>query len=102
MSGSETREDRMTVALDVGTSRMRSLRRERGELVGRSVPAAFALVPDEPSSRTLLARSGLAFAAGDGELALVGDAAVLNAAVFGAMPLRLLPGGLLPADDPPA
>ena len=92
----------MSIALDIGTSRLRSLRREGEELVGRSVPAMFALVADEPSARSLLDRSQIPFAAGDGELALIGDAALMHAAAFRAIAMRLMPGGLVPTDDPPA
>jgi len=92
----------MSIALDIGASRLRSLRREGQQLVGRSAPAAFALLPDEPSARDLLSRAGLPFAEGDGELALVGESATAHAAALYATPLRLLPGGLVPEDDPPA
>lgn len=92
----------MSISLDIGTSGFRSLRRIGGELVGRSVPAAFALVADEPSARHLLSRADLAFADGDGELALVGEGAIQHAAALRATPLRLLPGGLVANDDPPA
>ncbi|MGC1272856.1 MAG: hypothetical protein WBC44_04055 [Planctomycetaceae bacterium] len=92
----------MSIALDIGTSRLRSVRREGDELVGRSVPATFALVADDPSARELLSRADIGFAVGEGELALVGEAALRHAATFRSTPLRLLPGGLVPADDPPA
>ncbi|MBA3314054.1 MAG: hypothetical protein M3552_16195 [Planctomycetota bacterium] len=92
----------MSIALDIGTSRLRSLRREGVELIGRSTPATFSLIADDPSSRGLLTRAELAFATGEGELALVGDAALEHAAAFRATPLPLLPGGMVPSDDPPA
>lgn len=92
----------MSIALDIGTSRLRSVRREDDELVGRNVPATFALVADDPSARELLSRAEIGFAVGEGELALVGETALRHAATFRSTPLRLLPGGLVPADDPPA
>ena len=92
----------MSISLDIGTSRLRSLRRDGGALVGRGVPADFALVADDPIARELLGRSKVAFASGEGEIALVGDAALSHAATFRAVPLRLMPGGLVPTDDPPA
>lgn len=92
----------MSIALDIGASRLRSLRREGPNLIGRGVPAAFALLPDEPSARDLLTRAGVTFAEGDGELALVGDGAAAHAAALYTTPLRLLPGGLVPDGDPPA
>ncbi len=61
----------MSIALDIGTSRLRSIRREGVELIGRSMPAAFSLVDDDPTSRALLAKAELPFAAGEGQLALV-------------------------------
>ena len=92
----------MSIALDIGTSRLRSIRRDGVELIGRSMPAAFSLVDDDPTSRALLARAELPFAIGEGQLALVGDAALDHAAAFHALPLPLLPGGMVPVDDPPA
>ena len=92
----------MSIALDIGASRLRFLRRAGNELVGRSLPAAFALVADEPAARDLLSRAELTFAAGDGELALIGDAALQHAKAFGATPDRLLRDGQVPRDDPPA
>lgn len=92
----------MSIALDIGTSRLRSLRREGVELIGRSIPAAFSLVDDEPTSRAMLTKAELSFATGEGQLALVGDAALDHAAAFHALPLPLLPGGMVPIDDPPA
>lgn len=92
----------MSIALDIGTSRLRSIRREGVELIGRSMPAAFSLVDDDPTSRALLAKAELPFAAGEGQLALVGDSALDHAAAFQTLPLPLLPGGMVPVDDPPA
>jgi hypothetical protein len=92
----------MSIALDIGTSRLRSLRREGVELIGRSVPAAFSIVDDDAMSRRLLAKADLSFATGDGELALIGDAALEHAAAFHAARLPLLPGGMVSTDDPPA
>jgi len=92
----------MSIALDIGTSRLRSIRRDGVELIGRSMPAAFSLVDDDPTSRALLAKAELSFAAGEGQLALVGDAALEHAAAFHALPLPLLPGGMVPVEDPPA
>lgn len=92
----------MTIALDIGTSRLRSLRRVGFELVGRSVPASFALVADDPIARDLLTRAELPFATGDGELALIGDAGLEHARAFRSIPNRLLNEGQVPRDDPPA
>lgn len=90
----------MTIALEIGASRLRSLRREDQEVIGRSLPAAFALVDDNPAARDLLCRAELAFAMGDGELALIGDAALDHAGAFRTAPHRLLRDGLVPTDDP--
>lgn len=92
----------MSISLDIGTTRFRSLRRVGGELVGRSVPATFALVPDDPTTRKMLAVADLSFADADGELALIGDGVLEHAATLRTTPLRVLPGGLVAADDPPA
>ena len=92
----------MGISLDVGTSRLRSLRRAGCELVGRAVPAAFALLDDEPATRSLLERAGLGYATGDGEIALIGETATQQAPVFQSAVLRLLPNGKIPTDDPPA
>ena len=92
----------MSIALDVGTSRLRSVRRDGSERIGRSAAAAFALLRDDPATRELLIRAGVAFATGEGDLVLIGDAAEAHATAFQTTPLRLLPDGVLPGDDPPA
>lgn len=92
----------MTIALDIGVHRLRSLRCDGGKLVGRGCRTLHAVLPDSPARRQLLDQSAVPYAACEGNLVLLGDAAAEFAALFQTQPLPLLPGGKLPSDDPPA
>ena len=90
------------VVLDLGSHGFRSLRRTGRTLTARRARAAYCTLPNSEPRRRLLDQIELPHAVADGELVLVGDAADEYARLFGTPPLALLPGGRVPADDPPA
>lgn len=92
----------MSIALDIGASRFRSLRTENDRAVARSSRALHAIIPDSVARRSILDRLSIPFSICDGWLLLTGDAACDYAALFQAAATPLLPEGLLPASNPPA
>lgn len=92
----------MTVALDVGAHRVRSLRRDERRLLAQSCRALYAVLPDSDSQRDLLRRTGIPFAACEEDLALMGDGAEEYARLFRALSVPLFPDGRVPSGDPPA
>jgi hypothetical protein len=87
----------MTIALDIGAHRVRSLRKQNGRLIGRSVRTAYA---DTPRHRRLLDGGRVGFATCDRQLVLIGDDAVDYARVFREPVQAALPGGKLPQESP--
>ncbi len=92
----------MSTALDVGVSRVRSLRVGPGRLINRSCRALYSYFDDGPRARTLLERAGVEFAVCDGSLVLLGDRAAEMSEMFRVACLRLFPEGRLAPNDPAA
>lgn len=92
----------MTIALDVGSGSLKSLRHEQGRLVARSASSVYALLPESATTRKVLDRLHIPFAECEDALLLLGDAAVEYAPVFQSLCAPLLPGGRLAESDPPA
>jgi len=90
----------MSIGLDLGSTRFRSLRRQGDRLVGRICRLEYATVPDSPEHRRLLDRDQAAYAECDGTLVLLGDSAAEWSRLLRAPLMRLLPDGQLPANDP--
>ena len=90
----------MTVALDVGSYRMKSLRLEKDRLVVRRGRSLYAILPATVSQRKLLERAGIPFASCDGQLLLMGDAAAELSELFQTPAAPLLPKGHLPSGSP--
>ena len=88
------------VALDVGTTAFRTLRRENGRLVGRREAAAYTVLPRRPEPQRLLQTAGIAFSRCPSGLIVAGQAAIDVAASFDAPLIPLLPKGELPESDP--
>ncbi len=65
----------MTIALDVGSRRFRSLRRNDTHLAARTCPAACCFLPDKPPVRHLLEQSGVRFGSTRDQLAIWGSSA---------------------------
>ena len=92
----------MSVALDLGTFRLKSLFCRGERLIARKCRTVHAALPDTPARRHGLEQMRIPFAVCEDTLVVIGDAAVQVSQMLGT-PLRpLLPGGKLPHDDPPA
>lgn len=92
----------MSVGLDIGSSRIRSVRRRGEQLIGRNAPAQFAALPDASNYRSLLEAGHIPFAVCDGALTILGDNAAAFASLFHVRPQTLMPQGRLPMNDPVA
>ncbi|MEX0703854.1 MAG: hypothetical protein WD069_17275 [Planctomycetales bacterium] len=92
----------MTVALDVGAHRIRSLRRDEDRLLALSCRALYAVLPDSASQRDLLEQARISYAVCEEDLVLMGDGAEEFARLFHAPTAPLFPDGRVPAGDPPA
>ena len=91
----------MNIALDVGSHEFRSLRIDGGRLVARCCRSAYVVLDDSESTREILKQVGISWAVCDGQLIVYGDAAERVSQLFRIPCLELLPGGMLPADNPP-
>ncbi|MBT6156802.1 MAG: hypothetical protein HOL01_18840 [Planctomycetaceae bacterium] len=65
----------MSIALDIGSSHMRSLRRQRFRLIGRSCRSLFTELADRESHREILNRLGVPHLEINGQLIVPGDSA---------------------------
>jgi hypothetical protein len=92
----------MSIALDVGVHRLRSLRRQDGRLLGRGCRTLYAALADTQSSRQLLGQMQIPYATCEDNLAVMGDAAAEFSRLFKVPSVSLLANGKLPHDDPPA
>jgi pilus assembly protein FimV len=92
----------MSIALDIGAFRMKSLRREGERLVARGSRCAHSVLPDNTASRNALDRAQLQYATCEESLLLFGDSAEDFARLFQSPCLSLLTAGHIPHDDPPA
>lgn len=92
----------MSIALDIGTYRMRSLRTRGNQLVGKSSRAIYAVLSDTKSARDLLDKTGTPYAICEESLIVIGDAAADISTLFGVPCISLFQAGKLPHDDPPA
>jgi len=92
----------MTIALDIGTSSLRSLRRRGERLIGRNCRALYAVLPDSSQRRSVLDQLAVSYSVSENNLILTCDAAADYSRLFQVPCLRLLPEGRLPANNPPA
>ena len=65
----------MTIALDVGAKRIRSLRRAGSALIAKASPTLCCFLPDKPSVRHLLENAGAKFARAGEQLVIWGNSA---------------------------
>ena len=92
----------MSIALDVGVSQMRSLRRRRFRLVGRNCRSSYAALPDSPIRRRVLDEERVSYAVCEDSLIMLGDLVSEFAQLFHVPSVPLLLAGDVPHDDPPA
>ena len=88
------------LALDLGTTAFRSLRRDGNRLVARREAAAYTVVPGCSDSERLLRDAGVPFSRTEGGLVVAGEAALQLARSFESPVVPLLPGGEIPKGDP--
>jgi hypothetical protein len=84
----------MSIALDIGNSHMRSLRRQQYRLIGRGCRSLFTAMTDQTSRREILNRMDVPYLAVDGQLVVTGDNA------DGVAELFRIPTTHLISDDP--
>ena len=92
----------MSVALDLGTFRLKSLSCRGDRLIARKCRTAHVALPDAPARRQALEQMRIPFAVCEDTLVVIGDAAVQVSQMLGSPLLPVLPRGKLPHDDPPA
>ena len=90
----------MSIALDFGSTAIRSLRRTGERLTARSSSMAYAVLPDSPSHRRLLERAKVSVLQCESDLVLVGDDAAEHAGLFRTACRPLLVNGQVPKHDP--
>lgn len=90
----------MTAALELGSSAIRSLRREGDVLMSRTSRCVYAVLPDSPAHQRLLEQSSLQFTTCDEGILLLGDGAYENAELFKSPVLPLMVGGRIPKGNP--
>lgn len=90
----------MTIGLDLGSYRLRSLRREGDQLVARSTHSFYSVLPDTDAHRALMQQAQIPFGVCEDDLVLMGNEAVDYAELFQVHAHRLLPGGIIPQADP--
>ena len=89
-----------SLALDVGSDQIQSLRVDEGTLRGRTMHAVWTAAPDSPNRREVLQEIGLSFGVCDGHLLMFGDGALRYASLFQTPLMSLMPEGKLPLEDP--
>lgn len=90
----------MTAALELGSSVIRSLRREGEVLLSRTSRCVYAVLPDTPAHHRLLEKCGLQFTTCEDGILLLGDGAYDNAELFNSACLPLMAGGRIPRGNP--
>jgi hypothetical protein len=93
MPAKKTSELTPGVGLDLGTMNIVSARRSEDGVVTKRMRDAFLDLP--PSARKMLKLSDASYVERDGEVLILGDAAMEMANVFGREPRRPLAGGLI-------
>lgn len=90
----------MTAALELGSSLIRSLRRDGDVLLSRTSRCVYAVLPDSPTHRQLLDKCGLQFTTCDDGILLLGDGAYEHAELFKSPCLPLMDRGRIPKGNP--
>lgn len=90
----------MSIALDFGSHRVKSLRREGHRLIGSNLRCAYSVLPDSRSHRDLLEQAEISYVVSDAGLLLVGNAAEDVSKLFKSTCRTLLPAGQIPTHDP--
>ena len=92
----------MSIALDLGSCRLKSLRYEGNRLVGRSCRSRYAVIENAESQRMLLNHMDIPHAIFGESLIVLGDHAADFSRLFLTPCLSLLPQGKVPQNSPAA
>lgn len=92
----------MSIALDIGTQNLRSLRREGGRLVGRKNQAVYLSLQDRPIQRRILDKASIRYATCAGSLLVIGQTAHETAEMLHEPCIPLMCEAHLPQADPVA
>lgn len=87
----------MTIAIDLGSSEFRSLRKNQERLIARRVPAVYCAVENRTESRDRLEQARIPFSQTEDSLIVVGSAAVQFTQLVGH---PLIPAGFVLSRDP--
>lgn len=90
----------MSIALDIGSHRISSLRFENEQLIARHRRCVFAVLPVTASHQQVLQQANVEWVTCDDGLLLLGDAAWDHAELFHVHARPLLNDGVLPEHDP--
>lgn len=90
----------MSVALDVGTHELKSLRYDAERLAARRCRAAFCVIDDTEPHRNVLRQLDFPYAVCERSLLVLGDSAEKLTQLFRVPCDALFPGGVLNAADP--
>lgn len=91
----------MSIALDIGSHEIRSLRFGDGRLIARRCRAVSCTLDDSPGHRAILEQIGLPYAICEGELVVFGEEADKLTGLFRVPHGELFPSGEIPSDNPP-
>ena len=92
----------MSIALDLGSSRLKSLRYEGNRLLSRSCRSRYAVIENAESQRMLLNHMNIPHAISGESLIVLGDHAADFSRLFLTPCLSLLPQGKVPQNSPAA
>ena len=90
----------MSIALDLGSHRFRSLRRIDEQLIARQDRAGYCVLPALDSYQHLLSKAGIPFARCEDSLILMGERSDEFAALFQTDFVPVVPNGQIPRNDP--
>lgn len=91
----------MSIALDIGTHEIRSLRCGDGRLIARRCRSIACAVDDSATHRSILRQIDVRFAVCEGQLVVFGTKANNLTQLFRVPRTGLFPEGQIPPDDPP-
>ncbi len=90
----------MSVALDIGSTEFRSLRRQANRFIARRVPAVYCVFDDSKAQRRLIEQLHLPYSLAEGTLLVLGHAAVEISRTLDHPLVPVIANGQLPYHDP--
>ena len=90
----------MTVALDLGSSEFRSLRKTQQRLIAKRIPAVYCAIQDHPHYRRILNQARIPHSTADDSLIVMGESACEVARLVGTPLISIMAAGHFPIADP--